>query len=340
MVAAPFRILTTTDHEASAPKEWIVDKILGAGEVSALVAPPTAGKSALALDLAAHISIRHRWFDRETAHGSALYFAPERGNVTLRRLRAFESFHQVRGINVGVVRDGLDLLKDQGDANRILDAVKAYEDRTGTPVKFVAIDTARAAMPGGDENSPRDMGRLVHNLRHIRDGIPGAHIQLLHHTPKGRPGEASGHTALTAMVDAVIVVGVAKGSRSWRIREANDLPTFPPPGFFELKTVNFASEEAPATAPVVVPILSASVLGRCPAVLPRDAGTALQVLRSLTPNGSPIDVERWREATHKEFGERAAGAKRQAFSSARRLLVQTGRIDENGKSVSVRIASE
>src|SRR5438874_2649632 len=114
----PFRIITTADREASAPKEWIVDQLLGAGEVSALIAPPTVGKSALALDLAATIAVGGQWFGRDIKAGATLYFAPERGRVTLRRLRAYETYHEVRNLAVGVVRERLDLLRNQQDAER------------------------------------------------------------------------------------------------------------------------------------------------------------------------------------------------------------------------------
>ena len=344
-IAAPFRIITTADGEASSPKQWVVRGLFGAGEVSGLVAPPTVGKSALALDLAASIAAGSEWFGRGVAAGAALYFAPERGAVTVRRLRAFETYHELRHLPVGVVRDRLDLMGPR-DADRMLAAVKTFEDRSGLPVRLITVDTARAAMPGGDENSPRDMGALAQNLGRVRDGAPGAHVQLIHHTPKGRPAEASGHTSLAAMLDAVVVVSVDKRGRSWVIAEANDLPATPARAFFELRSVTIGTDGSgsPMTAPVVVPEDAAEETavaagGR----LPKDTELAYEALKGLANGTGATGVEEWRQAAYAAFNGRKprdGDAQRQAFATARRRLTDQGLIAIDGDAVSVRMREE
>lgn len=341
--AAPFRILTTSDQEASAPKTWVVHGLLGAGEVSGLVAPPTIGKSALSLDLAATVAAGADWFGRKTTPGAALYFAPERGLVTLRRLRAFELFHEVDRLNVGVVRDRLDLMGNSQDAERVLDAMKAFEDRVGAQVRFITVDTVRQAMPGGDQNSSRDMGMLVQNVGRVRDGAPAAHIQLLHHSPKGRPQELTGSTQLAAMLDAVLVVAVAKSEqRSWMIAEANDLPELPPRCLFELRPVVVGRDAlgAELTAPVVVPSEAAGPVSRATGDrLPKDAELALDALRSLINGADTLQIEEWRPAAYRAFNDRKprdGDAQRQAFITAKKRLADEGYINVNGDTVSVR----
>lgn len=334
--AAPFRIWTTSDREAVAPKTWIVDGLLGAGEVSGLVAPPTAGKSAIALDLAATIAAGADWFGRRTAQGGALYFAAERSGPTKRRLRAFEVYHELSRINVAVCAERIDLLRNADDVDRVLATVEACQQQWGDPVRFIAIDTVRSAMPGGDENSGKDMGNLARYVSSIRDGAPGAHVQLIHHTPKGRPAEASGHTALTAMLDVVIVVTARGDRRSWRVVEANDLPSLPPAMPFTLRSVTIGND---GMAPVVEPAAGAVPEGATaakPVKLPPDATTALDVLKRLANGaGHAIAVESWRSATMEEFGPRASGAKRQAWNKSVERLVGNGCITMDGGSVSV-----
>jgi RecA-family ATPase len=235
--AVPLRIRTIADREASAPKAWAVEGIFAAGEVSTVVAPPGMAKSALATDAACSIAAGQRWFGRKVSPRAAVYVAAERGAVTLRRLKAFATYHEVNPLDVAVISERIDLLRNGQDAERILEAVRSYEERTGRPVRLIVIDTARAVMPGGDENSGKDMGNLARHLGIIRDGAPGAHVQILHHTPKGRPTEATGHTALIGMVDLVMVVSAKGDRRSWAIVEANDLPNLPPRAFFDLHSV-------------------------------------------------------------------------------------------------------
>jgi AAA domain len=341
--ARPLRLLSIADREATTPKPWVVAGLFAAGEVSGLVAPPAAGKSAIAVDIAGSVAIGELWFSRKVATGAAVYVAAERYAVTLRRLRAFAQCNEVRDLDVRVIPDRLDLLSGPRDAERLLAAVRQFEDTAGRPVRLITIDTVRAVMPGGDENSPRDMGNLARHIGVIRDGAPDAHVQLLHHTPKGRPAEASGHTALTAMLDAVMVVAPGKGERrSWSITEANDLPAMPPRAFFELYPVVIGkgADGEPITAPVVRPIEQAgqSSAGK-PTALPADARTALSVLEGLVRGTGPIDLQKWREAALIAFGDRSAGAKRQAFSTARKLLIESGTIRQDGETVSVSVAS-
>jgi AAA domain len=337
----PFQIIRSADAHAISSKQWVVRGLLAAGQVSALIGPPNSCKSALALDLAATIATDGQWFGRATKQGSALYFALERGPVTLRRRRAYELFHKVSLLNVGIVRDLVDLLNNGDDAERVIETVRQYERDTGEAVRFLVVDTARAAMPGGDENTGRDMGKLARHLGHIRDGAPNAHVMLLHHTPKGRPGEASGHTALAAMLDAVLVAAAKDGRGSWRVVEANDLQELPPSSHFDLQTITIGKDASgdPLTAPVVVPSVKAQALITQPTAFSRDAKIVHDVLTHLTNNGAHITVDQWRNATLEAFGDRASGAKRQAWLTARTRLIESGAVAVDGEYVSVSIPS-
>jgi hypothetical protein len=100
------------------------------------------------------------------------------------------------------------------------------------------------------------------------------------------------------------------------------------------------------TAPVVRPIdQAASSPAEKPTALPPDAMTALSVLESLNQAGEPITYDRWREAVMVALPEGKRGkprndaAKRQALSAARKLLMESGAVSQNGETVSVSIPS-
>lgn len=340
----PFRIRTIADGEVSMSKVYIVGGMFAAGEVSGLMAPPATGKSVIATDLAASIATGKDWFGRKVNVGAAVYIASERSNVTLRRLRAFALHHNAVRLDVGVISDRIDLLKNEEDAERAVAAVLAYEKQIERQVRWLTIDTVRAAMPGGDENSPRDMGNFARHVALIRDALPCLHVQVLHHTPKGRSTELSGHTSLGAMVDLVIAVSAIKGGRKvLKFIEANDLPALPSPETFDLLSVEIGKDSGgnPLTAPVVRPVDHAVALPATKSTaLPPDARTALSVLESLNRGREPIDQRQWKNATLDAFGNRKPGAQRQAFSAARKILIESGAICLNGEFVSVRTPSE
>jgi len=67
---------------------------------------------------------------------------------------------------------------------------------------LVIIDTLARCMAGGDENSARDMGRLIQSADMIRD-LTSAAVLLVHHTNKSGESER-GSTALRGAVDTLL----------------------------------------------------------------------------------------------------------------------------------------
>jgi hypothetical protein len=135
------------------------------------------------------------------------------------------------------------------------------------------------------------------------------------------------------MVDAMVVVTKGSHARlSWEMTGVNDLPTFPPRMFFELRTVVTALGDAS----VVVPVAGGLQATRAskPVKLPPDTQTAVDVYRRLkNGHGEAIEFEQWRDATFAEWGDKTPGAKRTAWSKTQRLL--GGLIVRDGNCVSV-----
>ena len=247
--AQPLKLLTTADPEALRPKEWLVPDLLGAAEVSALIAPAYAGKSLLAISLAAAVPLGCAWFGRVPTKGAALYLAPERHRVTLRRLRAIEIWHEEKLVNVAVVGERINLL-DPEDVKRIVAAARQHEDKTGCQVRLLTIDTVQQSMIGADENSGKDMSNYLDAVARLRDRT-GAHVQLIHHTPLRDLRRGRGHTSLAGMTDATMIVVQEKdGTRRWSLEAANDLPEQRLTGAFILHSVNLGTGEAPVVVPV------------------------------------------------------------------------------------------
>ena len=63
---------------ATAGKQWLAHRLLGAGEASVMYGKPGDGKSVFAEDLGLHIAADLTWHDRRVLHGAVLYVALER----------------------------------------------------------------------------------------------------------------------------------------------------------------------------------------------------------------------------------------------------------------------
>ena len=69
-------------------KEWTVERLLGAKELS-VIAAPGAAKSCVAGDIAGHVAAGEPWAGRRVKQGAVLYIAAERAAVVKRRFAAF-----------------------------------------------------------------------------------------------------------------------------------------------------------------------------------------------------------------------------------------------------------
>jgi hypothetical protein len=333
--------LFTSDPLASKPKEWLVTGVLGAGEISLFLAPPFVGKSSLAGDMAATIGRGEPWFGHPTMKSATLYVAQERSLVMARRLRAFEIYHEVKKLPVALLINRLHMVERSNEAfDLVVSAVKECEDKTGFGVGLITLDTVASLCPGGDENSPRDMGRFIECVARIRDRT-GVHVSLVHHTPQDDPRKSRGHTSLPGMVDTVIVLTSKGGRRAWSVSHANDLVEKPPQAGFELHsvTINVSPEGLPTTSPVVVPSGKSAAqtqVRREPTDVRGDAKIGLEIIRRMAATG-PIQISEFREAlmADKTFQQKSSDARRKAFQTVRETLVDANLIDVTGDVLSI-----
>src|SRR5262245_62497916 len=72
------KFLLYRDLEAESRKEWLVGKLFGASDASAVYGVPGCGKSVLVEDMALHIAAGRDWHGRAVKRGAVLYVALER----------------------------------------------------------------------------------------------------------------------------------------------------------------------------------------------------------------------------------------------------------------------
>lgn len=197
------------------PRQEIVQGLLAEGEVMLLTGAPGAGKSAIAAQLAACVSAGRPFAGREVRQGPIVYIALERAASMRRRLEAAECDPACSAVLSKKLN--LDLAKD---------AARLAEELIEVDPLIVFIDTAAHAMPDLDENSAKDMGKIVRGIHVLQEELPTAAIVLVHHLDKtGR--SARGSSALQAAVDVELRVERPDASSAVRIAKvvkSNELP--------------------------------------------------------------------------------------------------------------------
>jgi archaellum biogenesis ATPase FlaH len=201
-----------------------VDLVEGAIPTAGLVVffgGPGSGKTALAVDLAAHIATGLPWFGRDIAAAPTLYVAAEAPASTERRLVAWKVRHEVAELPLAVVQSTVNLLA--GDATAVLAVAREVERQRGAPVALIVIDTLARAM-GGDENAAADMSAFVAACDQLREAT-GAAVVVVHHSGKDEARGARGHSALKGAVDVEIEVTAKEGQpRVARVAKLRDGP--------------------------------------------------------------------------------------------------------------------
>lgn len=209
--APRFRLYTADDLLALPAPEWLLERHLPENSLSVLYGPPASGKSFLALAWAVAIATGQPWLDHATRRGLVLYVSAEGGAGLGQRVQALQAAHALSGaIDLLFVRETLNLLEAR-DVTALLADLDAWTDTHGTPASgmpqhpgLVVIDTMARCMPGGDENSAQDVGRVIAGADQIRQETSAA-VLIIHHT--GKSGELErGSSALRGAADSMFLL--------------------------------------------------------------------------------------------------------------------------------------
>lgn len=289
--------LDTAGLLARPPLVPLVAGLLYLDSLARLNGAPGAGKSFLALDLAARVAAGMPWAGRATTRVPVRYVVAEGDAGMRRRVLAWQARHgaaiEVRWLPRAVQIGGpewaawCEVLAEDGD-------------------KLIVLDTQARGTVGRNEIDGKDMGEVGAALDDLRQ-VSGACVLLVHHTPLG-VDRARGHGSMTGALQTEWLV--KKDGRVITLRSTKDKDDESPDDIiFDL--VDVAGPDAggmladPVESIGVVPIWRGDPL----------PDTATAVARPLEPVGKTRARALWR-AIHEGYGRSDGGTKaelRQAF---------------------------
>lgn len=231
-----FDAVQAADFAAASAPAWIIKDVVPDAQLVVLFGAPGSGKSFMAIDLAMSIARGEPWRGHRVAQGSVAYIAAEGTGGLRRRLAAYGTGHDVdlRSTPLHVIPAAPNLMEEK-DAVEIAHVVQ----RLGARVLFV--DTVAQVTSGGDENSSKDMGKMLKNCREIHR-VTGCVVVLIHHSGKDSSKGARGWSGLLGAADAELEVCAADNAREMTItkqKDGGEMSTFP----FTLQSVELGRDE-------------------------------------------------------------------------------------------------
>lgn len=186
--------------EPRPPREWLLEGLIGAGDVVLLVGEPGVGKTYFFLDLGVQVATGRAFLDLATSSSPVLIVDEESGN---RRLQdRLERIMRGRGIAPGsdiplsyITMAGFSFLVDP---MWFTDLELAIEE---TGARLVILDALADIMLTGDENAVRDAQPVFRGLKGVAEQT-GATIVVVHHA--NRAGQYRGSSAIPGAVDLAL----------------------------------------------------------------------------------------------------------------------------------------
>ena len=218
-----FRVYRADELVALPPASWLVDGMLPTDALAALVGPSGKGKTFLTIGLACAVATGSEWMGQPVEQaGPVLYIAAE-GTAGLRqRVQAWVAHHGAPpDLPLYFICETVNFLED-GDVAEVMRAMAALPQ----PPRLIIVDTLHRAMPGGDENSAKDVGLVVTHADELRRES-GATVLIVHHSKKDADVER-GSTALRGACDTLLMLRDDEGTKSLHCDKQKDAQDFTP----------------------------------------------------------------------------------------------------------------
>lgn len=206
------RIEWLSELVPSAEPRWLVEGLVPAVGLIAMIGPPSAGKTFLAIDLAVHVASGRDWLGHRTERGLVIYLGAEDSDGLRMRLVAARDHHQIdEDSRLAFLASDANLLCAQ-DAQSLIAMVAEARETAQVPVSLIIIDTLNRTFGNGDENGA-DMAAYVRQLTELQNSFHCA-VMVLHHPPKSALGRTPrGHSSLPAACDTLLAVAGRKPRR-------------------------------------------------------------------------------------------------------------------------------
>ena len=218
------------------PKQWLVDQVLGSGDIGMIFGPPGSGKSFIVIDLIFAACQGAQWamrFDIARAL-SVAYCAGEGLGGLPQRFAAAAQHHSVDNLPNFTFFDSAPQLftPDREGSNATVETIGRFvrewqqrqQDGEAGALDVLIVDTLHSATAGADENSAQDMGQVLSAVKAASKAL-GCAVLLVHHSNKAGTGER-GSSAMRGAMDFMIEIKPTVGKFAVECAKLKDAPAW------------------------------------------------------------------------------------------------------------------
>lgn len=198
----------TLDELLSRPaKVWLIDQVIGAGDLGMIFGPAGSKKTFLTIDLSLSASLGRQWARRFDIPRplNVTYCAGEGlSGLPSRFMAAVNYYNPAWPINNFQFFELMPQLFDAGDNIAKFTAERLAHQAAGVeqPIDLLILDTLHSAIVGAEENSSKDTGTVLQAIKDAQRAL-GCAVLLIHHSNKAGTGER-GSSALRGAMDVMI----------------------------------------------------------------------------------------------------------------------------------------
>jgi putative DNA primase/helicase len=224
--------------------DYVVEGLVEARELSAIIGPPKSGKTGIVMRLVWSITTGTPFKGRKVMSGRVLYILGEGGNGIRNRKAAIERLMGkampsrslvtlCRGVN----------LTDPSQLQALITFASDLVASDGIPIVLLVVDTMARSMVGRDENSARDVGMLVDAIGAVSRALNCASL-LVHHTGKDVSRNGRGSNALEGAVngEALVTRNKKKNQIKFEVRHLKESEE-PAPISFSFQSVEVGTKK-------------------------------------------------------------------------------------------------
>lgn len=180
--------------------KWWIKGLIPKAQIGAIFGASGSGKSFLALDFMAHLSMGTPWRGRTVVKARGLYVAAEGGTGVGKRIKAWAQHNKVDAddlsISVLTVPPNIMLKDDIEELTRSVMAAGGFD--------YVVLDTYAQVTPGANENAAEDMGKALAHCRALSEATGGMMVILVHHSGKDASRGVRGWSGINAALDFAV----------------------------------------------------------------------------------------------------------------------------------------
>jgi hypothetical protein len=191
-----FKLETAAEFVVRRKSTWLVKGVVPNANLGVFYGSSGSGKSFFVFDLMAAIARGVDWRGHKTTKGRICWVAAEGQEDMRKRVHGYCIYHGIdpKDLDIEFISNAPNFMEIE-DARAVVRQIKKRGQ-----FDIIVLDTLAQVMPGGNENSGEDMGKVLGHCKEVTR-LTGAMVELIHHSGKDESRGARGWSGLRAAAD-------------------------------------------------------------------------------------------------------------------------------------------